>query len=301
MRLSYFIFALPFALMTSSTWAAISAINAQQCSQMKHNGVINNSAPVPCNRLKTVSFIHVDFSGNEQQGQLVVLDAVAPSVEKIMHKLYQARFPIHQAKPMQTYQGNDDLSMQENNTSAFNYRKIAAKKSVSLHAYGVAIDINPLQNPFVSFTSWGSATFKPLKGYQYLNRKQYRLGKEPSRGFAEQVVTLFAHHGFRTWGGDWNTPIDFQHFQTSRDMATLMVDLSSADAALFFNHYVDWYQQCSALSKSEQQTLRIIDYSTLLTSELKSTHLTTANRHNPLAFMKTVKAPKSANLSTCFN
>lgn len=301
MRLFNFIFALPMALITSSSLAEINPISPQQCMQMQNSAVIDNSAPVPCKRLKTVSFTHVDFAGIKQRGELVVLDAVAPSVEKIMRALYQANFPIHQAKPMQTYQGNDDLSMQANNSSAFNYRKIAGKKSVSLHAYGVAIDINPLQNPFVSFTSWGTATFKPLKGYQYLNRKQYRLGKEANQGFAEQVVDIFAHYGFRTWGGDWNTPIDFQHFQTSRDMATLMAELSTTDATLFFNHYVDWYQQCAALSNSKQQTLKIIDYSALLKSKLKSTHLTTANRSNHLAFITILKAPKSANLSTCFN
>jgi len=290
---------------TTSSQAQISDISPQHCAQMIKSNVMNDSAPVPCKRLKVISFNHVNFEGKTQAGKLVVLDAVASYVDNIMQSLYRMKFPIHQAKLAENFDGDDERSMQANNTSAFNYRDITGKQSISLHAYGTAIDINPLQNPFVSFTRWGSALFKPQKGYQYLNRKQYRLGKAPAQGFAEQVIDIFSINGFRIWGGDWDTPIDFQHFQTSREIATLMANLSADDAALFFNNHVHWYQQCVAFSQSEQQTLNIISYADHLHSKLKKgnadkTKLLSVYQHTPTLILKLIKNPQSATADSCF-
>ncbi|TEW56499.1 M15 family peptidase [Psychromonas sp. RZ22] len=306
MRLLYTAILLPFIISIPKSEASISPLTAPQCQEMRDKNIISQTAPIPCKRLKVITFQHINFKGEQKQGKLMVLDAVAPYVDNIMQQLYAMKFPIHQAKLIQHFQGDDELSMTANNTSAFNYRKIAGKKSVSLHAYGVAIDINPLQNPFVSFTSWGTATFKPLLGYQYLNRKQYRLGKAASEGFAEQVIDVFAQNGFRVWGGDWNSPIDFQHFQTTREMAILMAKLSSKNSQILFKNHVDWYQQCLTYSKNRQQTLTIRDYSSQLKADLKklninSRNLSHAYQQAPTDFIKVIKHPEKANLTLCFN
>ncbi|MGF1807992.1 M15 family metallopeptidase, partial [Aliivibrio sifiae] len=233
-------------------------------------------------------------------GQIVVLDAVAPYVDHIFTELYQQRFPIAQAKPIENYSGDDIKSMDANNTSAFNYRPITGKSSLSLHAYGVAVDINPLQNPFVEFTSWGTATFKPLKGHEYSNRMLQRLGKENRKGFAEEVINIFAKNGFIYWGGYWDTPIDFQHFQTSRDMAYLMTTMPTKEASLFFSHYVDWVQSCQQNYGTKRMN-EFKDYTSYLQAELKTT--TSLNRLykvNPNAVMQAINKKAQVSQTRCF-
>jgi hypothetical protein len=115
--------------------------------------------------------------------------------------LHQRGFPLARAKPIEHYHGDDAASMQDNNTSAFNNRPIAGGGPPSLHAYGLAIDINPLQNPFVQPDQQGSARVSPPAATAYLNRLAVRPGKPVRRGMAEDVTDLFAEYGFTVWGG----------------------------------------------------------------------------------------------------
>ena len=125
---------------------------------------------------------------------------------------------------MYHYNGDDDRAMADNNTSCHNCRVIKNSKTVSLHAYGTAIDINPAQNPCVYIDEEaGTATYAPTAGIQYANRRLERLGKEDRKGMAEEVIALFAQHGFYWWGGYWDTPMDYQHFQLSGSMTRLYV------------------------------------------------------------------------------
>lgn len=166
--------------------ATVSDITPSACEEMKETGVISVSAPVDCSRLKNVKFPYVDFLGKEHQnGNIVVLDAVAPHVAKIFSALHDLKFPIHQANPMEFYKGDDEISMVNNNTSGFNYRPIADQKSLSLHAYGVAIDINPVQNPFLEFPPSKIVMVKPPGGINHINRMQYRFAKQKQTGKAE--------------------------------------------------------------------------------------------------------------------
>ncbi|TDM51678.1 M15 family metallopeptidase [Aliivibrio fischeri] len=292
--------ALALFFCSAPSFANISNLTAVQCQAMIGKGVMSTKAPVQCDRLRNVTFKHYTFNGKTATGKLVVLDAVAPHVERIFDELYQQSFPIAQAKPIEYYAGNDNKSMDANNTSAFNYRPIVGKSSLSLHAYGAAIDINPLQNPFVEFTSWGTATFKPLKGHEYSNRMLQRLGKEDRKGFAEEVINIFAQNGFIYWGGYWDTPIDFQHFQTSRDMAYLMTAMPTKEASLFFNHYVDWVQSCQQNYGSKQMN-KFKDYTSYLQTELKTT--TSLNRlykANPSSVMQAINKKVQVSKSQCF-
>ena len=284
-------------LCSASAIAEVSNVTPSQCQVMTNKNVMT---PIQCNRLKNVTFKHYDFKGKTATGQIVVLDAVAPYVDHIFTELYQQRFPIAQAKPIENYSGDDIKSMDANNTSAFNYRPITGKSSLSLHAYGVAIDINPLQNPFVEFTPWGTATFKPLKGHEYSNRMLQRLGKEDRKGFAEEVINTFAKNGFIYWGGYWDTPIDFQHFQTSRDMAYLMTAMPTKDASIFFKNYVSWVQSCQQNYGTERMN-EFKDYSSYLQTELKTT--TSLNRlykANPSAVMQAINKKVQVSQSRCF-
>lgn len=292
--------ALALFFCSAPSFANISNLTAGQCQAMIGKGVMSTKAPVQCDRLRNVTFKHYTFNGKTATGKLVVLDAVASHVERIFDELYQQGFPIALAKPIEYYAGNDNKSMDANNTSAFNYRPIVGKSSLSLHAYGAAIDINPLQNPFVEFTSWGTATFKPLKGHEYSNQMLQRLGKEDRKGFAEEVINIFAQNGFIYWGGYWDTPIDFQHFQTSRDMAYLMTAMPTKEASLFFNHYVDWVQSCQQNYGSKQMN-KFKDYTSYLQTELKTT--TSLNRlykANPNAVMQAINKKAHVSQSRCF-
>lgn len=257
-------------------------------------------APVQCDRLRNVTFTHYNFEGKTATGKVVVLDAVAPYVDRIFNELYKKGFPIAQAQPIEQFGGDDNKSMDANNTSAFNYRPIAGKSSLSLHAYGVAVDINPLQNPFVEFTSWGTATFKPLKGHEYANRMLNRLGKKEQRGLAESAIATFTNNGFVYWGGYWDTPIDFQHFQTSRDMAYLMTDMPEKDASTFFKNYVGWVSSCQQNYGSEQMDT-FLDYSAYLKTELNTTSsLNRLYKANPNAVIQAINKTAKASQTRCF-
>ncbi|MEE4300460.1 MAG: M15 family metallopeptidase, partial [Pseudomonadales bacterium] len=119
-----------------------------------------------------------------------------------------------------------------NNSSAFNGRAITGGGRWSMHAYGVAIDLNPLENPYISFQADGSARVLPPRSARYaVNRLETRVGKARRPGMVEPVVLEFARHGFYRWGGDWNDPIDYQHFEVgSRRFVEVLVTLDPAAA-----------------------------------------------------------------------
>ncbi len=211
----------------NSSFAKISSyldvLAAEKGKGITHEQVTNRwkaSSPVPLERLKVVTFAYVDFKDiKHEDGQVTVMDAVAPRVQKIFDELLARRFPIAKAKRIEFYEANDKASMNDNNTSAYNARAIIGQSSGhSLHAYGLAIDINPLQNPF-----------------SYSARKQ----RKQMPGLAEAVVDSFERNGFTIWGGNWRAPIDWQHFQTSRGLAQLLVTMTPEDAKTFFELHAD--------------------------------------------------------------
>ena len=266
----------------SETLFSVSNVSKTACDKMKKTGVISATSPVQCDRLKNVNFAYFNFSGKEKKkGRVVVLDAVAPHVVNIFTSLHALKFPLDQAVPMEFYKGDDLISMEKNNTSAFNYRVIAGQKSVSLHGYGAAIDINPVQNPFLEILPSNMVSVKPSKGVNYINRMQYRIGKEAQKGLAEQVIDVFAKNGFQYWGGYWNMPIDYQHFQLSRDMAKTMTKMKTEDATLFFNRYTEWYSACQNTYPKAYSEKRINDYVFYLTKMLGSSSLFNAYSNAP--------------------
>jgi hypothetical protein len=204
---------------------------------VRHKTLIEGK-PVSCSRLSLIRFSYFGFDNAvHPDGEIVVLDAVAPHVAAIFDSLLDRRFPIAKARLMNYYDGDDDAADVDNNTSSFNDRVVAGTSTLSLHAYGAAIDLNPVQNPFVKVRA-GRPEASPPEGKPYLDRKAVRPG------MAESVVELFADNGFSIWGGDWRDPIDYQHFQLSRALAEQLARISAADAMTIFEKNVERYRQC---------------------------------------------------------
>jgi hypothetical protein len=147
--------------------------------------------------------------------------------------------------------------MADNNTSAFNARNVAGSNSLSLHAYGLAIDINPIQNPYAK-RSGTRLTFSPPAGVEYANRFNDRPGKKARSGMAESIIDVFADEGFLIWGGYWDDPIDYQHFQVNRGLAEHLARLSPAQARAAFEQHVERYRACRRNGAQESSRSKCI-------------------------------------------
>jgi D-alanyl-D-alanine carboxypeptidase len=210
---------------------SIAPVTPSLCTHMRAHRVMNPGAPVPCERLRLVSFTHIGFDGAPRTGQLVVMDAVAEDVLAIFAALRERRFPVNSARLMDEFDGDDDASTAANNTSALNVRTVGVTGQISLHAFGAAIDLNPLQNPYIVRYPDGRTRIDPPHAGAYVSRREIRPG------MSEPVIDLFAAHGFVEWGGRWRGTIDYQHFQVGRGLAYRLAGLSAADArALFARH-----------------------------------------------------------------
>lgn len=220
--------------------ADIAPVSAAQCAEMKARHVITSSNPVPCSRLATVSFDYTDFDGAVRTGSVVVLDAVAPQVESLFGELLLRSAPLAGAQPLEHFDGDDEKSMAANNTSAFNGRPMTGGGTWSKHAYGAALDINPLQNPYVSQAGSARQTVLPPAAADYLRRSPAKPG------MAEELVGVFYDHGFLIWGGNWQQPIDYQHFEIgSRAFIRELATLPKAQARAEFERYVRRYRSCA--------------------------------------------------------
>ncbi len=208
---------------------------------MRDGKVLSTENPVGCERLMRVSFPYRDFEGRRHDdGNVVVLDVVAPEVQVIFHALLQRGFPLHKAMPLEAYQGDDEASMADNNTSAFNGRPMTGGSAWSKHAYGVAIDIDPLQNPYI-----GKDAGKQILVLPPAARGQYQSRSPMRPGMAEDVQDIFFRHGFMIWGGNWKQPIDYQHFEIgSRDFIARLLSLPLQDARREFSSYANTYATC---------------------------------------------------------
>lgn len=160
------------------------------------------------NDLRYVHVLYVDFGGRTCEGELIVNKVIAQDIVEIFWELYQAEYPIERIALIDEYDGDDEQSMEDNNTSAFNYRVIAGTDIISQHGKGLAIDINPFYNPQVKTTEDGVMVM-PEDAVAYVDRTQefqYKIDHD------DLCYKLFTEHGF-TWGGDWNTTKDYQHFE----------------------------------------------------------------------------------------
>ncbi len=178
-------------------------VTAAQLPRSWHAG-----CPVAPAQLRRLRLTYWGFDGRAHTGALVVnVRAVAP-LTRVFSRLYAARFPIRRMRPIDAYGGSDERSLEADNTAAFNCRYAVASgpKRWSVHAYGIAIDVDPVENPYLE-----GGRVHPRAGRAYLDRSRYRRGMAVRGGL---LVDTFASVGWQ-WGGRWTGSPDYQHFSAT--------------------------------------------------------------------------------------
>lgn len=163
---------------------------------------------VPYEDLRYVSVLYVDFNGMTQTGEIICNRAIAQDLVEIFYELYCNEYQIDKIRLIDEYHADDDLSCADNNSSCFNFRKVYGSDNLSKHALGLAIDINPFQNPYVTYPN-GVERISPPGSDPYADRAS---GLPHMITENDLCYQLFIEHGF-TWGGHWKTLKDYQHFQ----------------------------------------------------------------------------------------
>ncbi|WP_231994578.1 M15 family metallopeptidase [Mycobacterium sp. ACS4054] len=162
--------------------------------------------PVEPAQLRRVEVDYIGFDAQTHRGPLIVHEDLVPDVIAIFEQLYRLGYPIEKMRTVENYpDANDELSMEDNNTSAFNCRLIPGTDEWSPHAYGRAIDINTLVNPCL----YASGYFEPQNAAAYLDRTRTDPGL---LHVGDPAVRAFTDRGWR-WGGEWAGPLDYQHFE----------------------------------------------------------------------------------------
>lgn len=186
---------------TTPAPAAVHAVTAAELGESWRPG-----CPLAPERLRRVEIDYLGMDLQTHRGELVVHEDLVPEVIDIFQQLRQMRYPIEKMQTPDHYPGaEDELSMRDNNTSAFNCRDIPGSGNWSHHAYGRAIDINPLINPYID----DAGDLQPANAAPYLDRTRI----DPSLLHdGDPAVRIFTDRGW-TWGGDWQNPKDYQHFE----------------------------------------------------------------------------------------
>ena len=155
--------------------------------------------------LRYIRIRHFDFDRAVHDGQLIVHKKLADEVMEIFYELYKAEYPLASVRLVDDFgqPGDDTLSMEANNTSAFCYRRVTGSKTLSRHSLGAAIDINPVMNPYID-----GDRVAPENGAKYVDRS---LGLPGMIDHDDLCYKLFKKHGW-SWGGDWKGDKDYQHF-----------------------------------------------------------------------------------------
>lgn len=158
--------------------------------------------------LRYLNVLYVDFNGETQTGEIICNKAIAQDLMEIFKELYDNAYQIDKIRLIDEYNGDDDLSCDDNNSSCFNYRVVGGTNNLSKHALGLAIDINPFQNPYITYPD-GVERISPAGSEPYADRNS---GLPHMILEGDLCYNLFIEHGF-TWGGHWKTLKDYQHFQ----------------------------------------------------------------------------------------
>ena len=166
---------------------------------------------VPLDELRYLKLQYIDFNGDSQEGEMICNKSISEDVLEIFYELYQNGYQIESIKLIDEFNGDDTASMLANNTSCFNYRVVEGTTRLSNHAKGLAIDLNPFYNPYITYNKDGSVNISPEGSEAYADRNSsfpYKIDEN------DLAYKLFKEHGF-TWGGNWNSVKDYQHFERS--------------------------------------------------------------------------------------
>lgn len=159
--------------------------------------------------LRYLHVMHYNFDGELVEGELICNKGIAQDLVEIFYELYRNEYQIEKMLLIDEYNGDDTASMEDNNTSCFNYRLVEGSSSLSKHALGLALDINPFYNPYITYNKDGSEKVSPAAAIDYADRSvsfPYKIDEN------DLCYKLFTEHGF-IWGGNWNSCKDYQHFQ----------------------------------------------------------------------------------------
>jgi hypothetical protein len=178
-------------------------VKAKDLGKSWHSG-----CPVAPRHLRMVVMTYWGFDHTAHRGHLVVRDRVVSDIVAAFHAMYKGKFPIRRMRPVSVYGGDDNVSMRHDNTSAFNcrYAVSSGPKHWSMHAYGEAVDINTVENPY-----YLDGRVRPKKGEPYMNRSNVRPGMIVS---GSVPLKKFSALGWG-WGGYWSGSPDYQHFSTT--------------------------------------------------------------------------------------
>jgi hypothetical protein len=168
----------------------------------------HRGCPVPISKLRLLRVRHWNFKRKVSRGYLIVHAGAAKPILRVMRRLFELRYPIRRMRLVDAYGADDHRSMRADNTSAFNCREVSGRPGVwSQHAYGRAIDINTVENPYVTSSGFVS----PPNGARFAKRRPHRKGMITPGG---RVVRAFKRIGWE-WGGNWSGTKDFQHFSAT--------------------------------------------------------------------------------------
>ncbi|MBQ0006374.1 MAG: M15 family metallopeptidase [Alistipes sp.] len=164
---------------------------------------------VPRSELRYLLCLHKDKDGRIKVGEMVLNRRIADDVLEILKELYRQNYPIERMRLVDYWDADDERSMRDNNSSSFNFRFITHTTKVSKHGLGLAVDINPLYNPYYKLRSDGTEIIEPSTAGPYLDRAgdfDYKIVE------GDLCWKLFTEHGFE-WGGTWTQCKDYQHFE----------------------------------------------------------------------------------------
>lgn len=177
-------------------------IDSATAARMRYS--YHSGCPVGLRDLRYLTMSYIGWDGASHSGEMVVRSSVVTAVANAFNRMYDDRFPIRRMRLVDDYQGSDDASMADDNTSAFNCRAASGGSGWSMHAYGQAVDINPVENPYVH-----AGRVDPPNGRAYATRSPARKGMV-NRG----VVGDFRVHHWG-WGGYFTNTKDWQHFSSN--------------------------------------------------------------------------------------
>lgn len=168
----------------------------------------NGNLGISYEDLRYVHILHYNFDGMSTEGELICNAYIAEDLLDIFYELHRNEYQLERVRLIDEYNGDDTASMEDNNTSCFNYRVVDGTANLSKHALGLALDINPFYNPYVTYPG-GNIRISPVGSEPYADRDAdfpYKIDEN------DLCYKLFTEHGF-TWGGNWNSLKDYQHFQ----------------------------------------------------------------------------------------
>jgi hypothetical protein len=189
--------------------ADISTITSEVKKRMIKGNSWRKGCPVPLKDLRYLRLTYRDFNGRDARGEMIVHKEVASEVTRIFGELYEAGYPIRKMRLVSNYKGSDWRSIEADNTSAFNCRKATGSKHWSKHSYGKAIDLNSIENPYISRS--GHISHKASQQYRKRVHRKHTAADKAVLLKNDKAVHIFKKYGWK-WGGDWAGVKDYQHF-----------------------------------------------------------------------------------------